>query len=122
MGESPSGKLAANIMHFARVLREGLRGLPIEVPLEPELSIVTFRAPRREGERLAEWNVRNRALLDHVNASARVYLSSTLLPTAIGPAFTLRACVLSFRTHEAHIQHALEDIARALKAQDHPGR
>lgn len=107
---------------LARVLREGLRALPIEVPLEPELSIVTFRTQRQAGEPIEAWNLRNRALLDHINGCGRVYLSSTLLPTDLGPAFTLRACVLSFRTHEAHIQHALEDVALALRAQDHPGR
>ena len=107
---------------LARLLREGLRALPIEVPLEPELSIVTFRAPRHQRESLEAWNQRNRALLDHINGLGRVCLSSTLLPTPLGPAFTLRACVLSFRTHEIHLQSALEDVADALRAQGHPDR
>jgi hypothetical protein len=33
---------------------------------------------------------------------------------ADGQAFTLRGCVLSFRTHERHIDFALEDVAAAL--------
>ncbi len=99
---------------LARALREGLRKLPVEVPLEPELSIVTFRLPQ-DDEPLAAWNARNLAFLGAINERRRVHLSSTLLPTALGPAVTLRACVLSFRTHAEDIAHALEDIALALK-------
>ena len=32
-----------------------------------------------------------------------------------GQAFTLRVCVLSFRTHARHIDHCLEDLAAALR-------
>ena len=96
-------------------LREGLRALPVEVPLEPELSIVTFRLPRRPDEPLSVWNDRNRSFLGAINERQRVCLSSTLLPTGLGPAFTLRACVLSFRTHGDRIDAALDDIAAACR-------
>lgn len=99
---------------LARVLHDGLGALDLEVPLAPELSIVTFRRPRLAGETLEAWNARNRAFLAAVNQRRRVHLSSTLIATPLGDAFTLRACVLSFRTHAEHIQHALEDIAAAL--------
>jgi len=98
---------------LARTLREGLRALAVEVPLEPELSIVTFRLPRN-GDPLAQWNARNLALLAAINERRRVHLSSTLLPTAVGPVVTLRACVLSFRTHAEHIDHALADIEACI--------
>lgn len=98
---------------LARHLREGLRRLPVEVPLEPELSIVTFRLPRHDGEPLGAWNARNVSFINAINDRKRVFLSSTLLPTALGPAVTLRACVLSFRTDAERIEAALEDIAAA---------
>jgi hypothetical protein len=50
-----------------------------------------------------------------INARGRVWLSSTLLDTDDGPAFTLRACVLSFRTHEDRVQAFLEDAAAAAR-------
>ena len=62
---------------------------------------MTFRLERRAGEGLAAWNARNAAFLHAINDRKRVFLSSTLLPGPDGDIFTLRVCILSFRTHAA---------------------
>lgn len=112
--EALSEKLA-----LARVLYEGLArladaGAPLEIVDPPQLSIVAFRARRREGEALPAWNARNEDWMAAINAKGHVLLSSTLLETADGPAFTLRACVLSFRTHADRIAALLEDAPATL--------
>lgn len=104
----------AEKLTLAARLRRGLAGLPVEVPLEPELSVVVFRAPRRREESLTAWNARNRELLARINGRERVHLSSTTLPVHDGAALTVRACVLSYRTHAEHIDACLDDIAAAL--------
>ena len=91
-------------------------GVPLEIVARPQLSLVAFRLTRGRGESLGHWNERNRALLAAVNNGQRVHLSSTLLASDDGPAFTLRACVLSFRTHAAHIDEALADLGAAVLA------
>jgi aromatic-L-amino-acid decarboxylase len=99
------------------------RGRPLEIVARPQLSLVSFRLTRRPGEPLQAWNERNRAFLGAINGRQRVHLSSTLLPvadsagedaTTQGQAFTLRVCVLSFRTHARHIDRCLEDVAAAI--------
>jgi aromatic-L-amino-acid decarboxylase len=100
------------------------RGRPLEIVARPQLSLVTFRLTRRPGEPLECWNDRYRTFLAAINGRQRVHLSSTLLPVADSPggedattqgqAFTLRVCVLSFRTHARHIDRCLEDVAAAI--------
>jgi aromatic-L-amino-acid decarboxylase len=108
--EALSEKLA-----LARALHDGLVREPgIEVLDEPQLSIVAFRARRAPGETLAAWNARNESWMDAINARGRVMVSSTLLETPEGPAFTPRACVLSFRTHRDRIAALLEDAPATL--------
>jgi aromatic-L-amino-acid decarboxylase len=89
-------------------------GLPVEIVARPQLSLVAFRARRRENEALPDWNRRNAAFLAAINGRQRVHLSSTLLPVTDGAAFTLRVCVLSFRTHARHIDRCLEDLAASV--------
>jgi aromatic-L-amino-acid decarboxylase len=89
-------------------------GAALEIVARPQLSLVAFRAARRPAEPLAHWNQRNAALLAAINGRQRVHLSSTLLPVADGAAFTLRVCVLSFRTHRRHIDRCLEDLAASV--------
>jgi aromatic-L-amino-acid decarboxylase len=102
---------------LARTLHDGLARLAeVEIVDPPQLSIVAFRARRGRGEPLAAWNARNEAWMDAINASGHVLLSSTLLPSAEGPLFTLRACVLSFRTHADRIGALLEDAPATLRA------
>jgi aromatic-L-amino-acid decarboxylase len=88
-------------------------GLPLEIVARPQLSLVAFRLRREPGETLAEHNRKNAALLAAINARRRVFLSSTLLPGDDGMVFTLRVCVLSFRTHARHIDRCLEDLEAA---------
>ncbi|MCH9687795.1 MAG: decarboxylase [Deltaproteobacteria bacterium] len=85
---------------------------PIEIVDRPQLSTVPFRLRRESDEPLAAYNDRNAAWLSAINARGHVYLSSTALPVADGDAFTLRVCVLSFRTHREHIDRALDDVAQ----------
>jgi aromatic-L-amino-acid decarboxylase len=91
---------------LARWACESLREIPgIEIVAEPQLSIVAFRlAPEGAGgdalDRL------NRELLRRVNDRRRVYLTGTL----VRGRFTLRICVLSFRTHMERMEMALEDV------------
>jgi aromatic-L-amino-acid decarboxylase len=106
----------AEKLSLARVLHDGLAALPgVEIVDPPQLSTVAFRARRRDGEAKDDWHARNEAFLDAVNARGRVWLSSTMLDTAEGPAFTLRACVLSFRTHRDRVDALVEDAAASLR-------
>lgn len=73
----------------------------LEVPWAPELSTVAFRL-RDEGPDGA----RTKALLERVNATNRVFLSST----RIGDHHHIRLCILSHRTHAAHVSEAIEII------------
>jgi len=74
----------------------------LEVPWDPDLTVVPFRL--RDADDAA-----NRALLDRINASMRVFLSSTVLEGR----FTLRACIVSHRTHRDRIDECIEIVARA---------
>jgi aromatic-L-amino-acid decarboxylase len=69
-----------------------------EIVDEPQLSVVAFR--------LRAPDEVNRELLRRVNARRRVFLSSTTLSGS----FTLRICVLSFRTHADRVEHAVNAL------------
>jgi aromatic-L-amino-acid decarboxylase len=107
-------KLALAAHFTAELERRIAGGLPVELVARPQLSLVTFRARRRPDEALPDWNRRNAAFLAAINGRQRVHLSSTLLPVADGAAFTLRVCVLSFRTHQRHLDRCLEDLAASV--------
>ena len=74
----------------------------LDVPWEPDLSIVAFR-PREGGNDAA------RRLLAAINASGRIFLSGT----TIGDDVYVRVCVLSHRTRAPRVDEAIEIIAKA---------
>jgi aromatic-L-amino-acid decarboxylase len=111
---------AAEKLELAERIDAGLaalaeQGAPLEIVDRAQLSISSFRLRRGEGETLGDWNARNAALMAGVNSRKRVYITSTALPVEDGEAFTLRTCVLSFRTHALHCDRFLEDLAAALE-------
>lgn len=82
-----------------------LAGHPaLEVPEPPELSTVVFRVRGHDAA--------NQALLDRINATRRLFCSSTRLDGHLN----LRLCVLSYRTHRVHLDEAVDVI---LSAVDH---
>jgi aromatic-L-amino-acid decarboxylase len=107
------------------------RGAPLELAVAPQCTVVAFRVRRGTNEPLDRWNDRTMALLGAIRARGRVVPSSTLLPLAHDAAqaqdtraihqgsepgvLTLRACILSFRTHGAIVKAALEDILLATE-------
>ncbi len=92
-------------LDLARLAYENLRAMPeLEVPWEPQLSIVTFR-PRRGGDDAA------RQLLGRLNASQRIFISST----NVGGRFLLRFAILSFRTHRERVDEALALVRDCLR-------
>jgi aromatic-L-amino-acid decarboxylase len=85
-------------------LYESLKAIPeLELPWQPELTVVAFRL--RDGDDAA-----NRRLLDAINDSKRVFLSSTVLDDR----FTVRACILSHRTHRDRIDECVEIVRGAV--------
>jgi aromatic-L-amino-acid decarboxylase len=72
-----------------------------ELAVEPPLNLVCFR--HRDGDDF------NRALLERLNASGRLYLTHTTL----GDRFTLRLCVGQTNTEERHVAKAWERIREA---------
>jgi aromatic-L-amino-acid/L-tryptophan decarboxylase len=82
----------------------------IEIVAEPQLSIVAFRLARPDLDAGAE-NAVNRAFLAAINDRRRVYLTGTML----GGKFTLRICVLSFRTHLDRMREGLDDVRSAAE-------
>jgi aromatic-L-amino-acid decarboxylase len=91
-------------LDLARYLYEELSTIPeLELPWEPELTVVPFRF--RHGSDEAD-----RRLLDLINASKRVVLSSTV----VADRFTIRACILSHRTHRDRIEECAQIVRRAV--------
>jgi aromatic-L-amino-acid/L-tryptophan decarboxylase len=90
-------------LELARLIYKRLIDVPaLEVPWEPQLSIVAFR-PRDADNEVAK------RMLDKINASRRVFLSATNIDGEI----YLRVCVLSHRTHRQRAEEAADIIAQA---------
>ncbi len=93
-------------LDLARYVYEELVATPgFDVPWEPDLTVVPFRYAF--GSRDHEEG--NRALLERINASGRVFLSSTMLHGR----FTLRVCILSHRSHRDRVEECVEIIRRS---------
>ncbi len=73
-----------------------------EILDEPQLSVIAFRlkADAADSDRL------NEELMNRVNRRGRVFLSSTRLDGR----YTIRLCVLSFRTHMDRVKDAVEAL------------
>jgi len=91
------------------LLHDGIRDAPeIEVPWDPQLTVVAFRLrDGAGGSGFAE--DADRRFLERINASGRVFLSST----TIHGRMVLRACIVSHRTHRDRIEEAVELIRKA---------
>jgi aromatic-L-amino-acid decarboxylase len=116
----------AEKIQITRAFHAGLEqlvaaGRPIEIVAGPQLSTVAFRLTRRESESLDGYDERNASLLAGINRRDHVYLSSTTLPVHDGAAFTLRVCVVSFRTHQEHLDACLADLDATLAELNGPG-
>jgi aromatic-L-amino-acid decarboxylase len=105
-GVAPFREALDEKLDLARWLYEELRESPgFDVRWGADLTVVPFRFNPRSGDP----EDFNRRLLERINASKRVFLSSTL----IHGEFVLRACILSFRTHRDRVEEAAEIIKRA---------
>jgi aromatic-L-amino-acid decarboxylase len=93
-----------------RTLREASG---FDLPWEPDLTVVAFRYEPAAGDP-EEFN---RRLLERINASRRVFLSST----EIGGRFVIRACIVSHRTHRDRIEEAAEIIRSSARDLEREG-
>jgi aromatic-L-amino-acid decarboxylase len=90
-------------LDLTEALYDGLKSdALLELPWAPDLTVVPFRLRDRD-------DVANRRLLEAINATKRVFLSSTV----IDGRFTIRACILSHRTHRDRIDECIEIVRRA---------
>jgi aromatic-L-amino-acid decarboxylase len=86
-------------------LHEALRQIPqLEIPWEPQLTVVPFRL--RDADEAT-----NRRFLDMINASKRVFLSSTL----VHGEYVLRVCIVSHRTHRDRIDECIDIVGNAAR-------
>ena len=91
-------------LDLAQALHEGLKAIPeLELPWAPQLTVVAFRLRDRDAET-------NKRLLERINASKRVFLSSTL----VHGGYTIRACIVSHRTHRDRIDECVEIVRAAV--------
>jgi aromatic-L-amino-acid decarboxylase len=90
-------------LELARHLYDELSASPgFEVPLEPPLTAIAFRYVPSSGDPDAF----NRLLLQRINESQRIFLSSTTLQDR----FMIRACIVSHRTHRDRVDEAIRII------------
>jgi aromatic-L-amino-acid decarboxylase len=82
----------------------------IVIDAAPELSLFAFHVAW-PGSRPEDEDAATRLLLEHTTRRGRVMLTGC---TARGR-FLGRVCVLSFRTHQQHIDHLIEDVAASIR-------
>lgn len=100
-------------LELARYIYDEIRDAPgFEVPLKPALTAMAFRYIPSSGD----VNAFNQRLLDRINASDRIFLSST----TIRDQFMIRTCVVSHRTHHDRVEEAVRVVKAA--ARDLAGR
>jgi len=73
----------------------------IELCWEPQLTVIPFRLAGADDDTQREF-------LARINASKRVFLSSTM----IGGRYVLRVCIVSHRTHKDRIDECIEIVGR----------
>jgi aromatic-L-amino-acid/L-tryptophan decarboxylase len=96
-------------LDLARWLHEELAGVRgFELPWEPILSVVTFRYHPAGGDPDAA----TRQILRQVNASRRVFFSSTTIDGRL----YVRPCIVVHRTHRDRVEEALALIKAAAAA------
>jgi aromatic-L-amino-acid decarboxylase len=89
-------------------LYDALSAAPgFEVPWEPQLTVVAFRYVPESGDADAA----NRELLERINASKRVFMSSTMLRGN----YMIRPCIVNHRTHRDRIDEAIEITLAAAR-------
>jgi glutamate/tyrosine decarboxylase-like PLP-dependent enzyme len=80
----------------------------IECFSKPELSVVAFRC---QGESADQANAKTNRLRDFLLQRGRVHISTT----EIRPYTYIRLCILSFRSHQAEVDQALEEIRLGMR-------
>jgi aromatic-L-amino-acid/L-tryptophan decarboxylase len=91
-------------LDLARRLADALRDDPnVELCWEPELTVVPFRLAHTDDDE------HQQAFLSTINASQRVFLSST----RVHDRYVLRACILSHRTHRDRIEECADIVTKA---------
>jgi aromatic-L-amino-acid decarboxylase len=109
LGIEPFSESLDEKLDLARWAAEQLKLVDgLEIVAEPQLSIVAFRLSR-PGLGIDALNDLNRDFMARVNARQRVYLTGTMLAGR----FTIRICVLSFRTHADRVEQCIADITQA---------
>lgn len=107
-GLAPFKAALAEKLALCRYFYQKIQQIPnIEVGPPPELSVCYFRYLPENGDP----NECNQKLLQLIHQDGRVFMSSTTLDGK----FLIRVAVLSFRTHLATIDLALEIITSNLK-------
>jgi aromatic-L-amino-acid decarboxylase len=111
LGVGPFRRALDEKLDLAHACCEALRGLPgVELVAAPQLSLFAFRHVPAGAEDGPMLDAHNQRLLAAINRRGRVYLT----PTVARGRFVVRVCVLSFRTHRARVEAAVEDIRAAL--------
>ena len=92
---------------LARYFHEEVGALGFETGPKPELSVATFRWVPEQGDP----DDVNRRIVEELHREGRVFLSSTRLDGEVW----LRMAALSFRTHLADVDRALEELASTVE-------
>ena len=102
-------------LDLAQHLYQALSETPgFEVPVKPDLTVVPFRYVPAWVSSDDEVDDVNRRLLDRINETRRVFMSSTLLRGR----FVIRPCIVSHRTHKDRIDEAIDLIRSAAAGLD----
>jgi aromatic-L-amino-acid decarboxylase len=83
----------------------------LELPWSTQLTVIAFRLrDTAVGGDRASQDEATRAVLERINASKRVFLSSTIVEGR----YTIRACIVSHRTHRDRIDECIDIVRRAV--------
>lgn len=106
-------------LDLAREAADRIAALPgVRMVTRPELSLFAFRVTvdhLDQAERDAHFlDGLNKRIIARVNDRGRVLLTGATVLLDGAPAFVIRVCVLSFRTHRDRIHALVEDLGAAI--------
>lgn len=93
-------------LDLARYFYSNVKKIGFEVGPKPDLSIVTFRYIPKNGSA----DNFNRFIIKEIQNNGKVFISSTI----INGNFTLRAAIVSFRTHKTEVDSLLNILSEII--------